>query len=154
MNTVEEDVSPEYFFVATLSLYKNVTDAKLASCKTARNLAKHRRFYKGSLRNIPGWHPFCYTYSHRNSKIDFLAYALLAHQRNSLYFCRKEGPARGGRIPCDLLAHQRNLLYICRKEGPARGGRIPYDLLAHQRNSLYHKSLAFLTVFLYYLLQR
>ena len=46
-------VNPEYFFVAALSLYKNVTDAKLASCIAARNLAKHRRFYKGSLRNIP-----------------------------------------------------------------------------------------------------
>ena len=43
-----KDVSPEYFFVATLSLYKNVTDARLASCIAARNLAKHRRFYKGS----------------------------------------------------------------------------------------------------------
>ena len=51
---VRKAVNPEYFFVATLSLYKNVTDAKLASCITARNLAKHRRFYKGSLRNIPG----------------------------------------------------------------------------------------------------
>ncbi len=51
---VRKDVNPEYFFVAALSLYKNVTDAKLASCITARNLAKHRRFYKGSLRNIPG----------------------------------------------------------------------------------------------------
>ena len=50
---VRKDVSPEYFFVAALSLYKNVTDAKLASCITARNLAKHRRFYKDSLRNIP-----------------------------------------------------------------------------------------------------
>ena len=29
---VRKDVSPEYFFVAALSLYKNVTDAKLASC--------------------------------------------------------------------------------------------------------------------------
>ena len=54
MNIGKKDVSPEYFFVATLSLYKNVTDAKLASCITARDLAKHRRFYKGSLRNIPG----------------------------------------------------------------------------------------------------
>ena len=51
---VRKEVSLEYFFVAALSLYKNVTGAKLASCKTARNLAKHRRFYKGSLRNIPG----------------------------------------------------------------------------------------------------
>ena len=54
MNTAKEAVNPEYFFVAALSLYKNVTDAKLASCITARNLAKHRRFYKGFLRNIPG----------------------------------------------------------------------------------------------------
>lgn len=51
---VRKDVSPEYFFVAALSLYKNVTDAKPASCITARNLARRRRFYKGSLRNIPG----------------------------------------------------------------------------------------------------
>jgi hypothetical protein len=29
---VKKDVSPEYFFVTALSLYKNVTDAKLASC--------------------------------------------------------------------------------------------------------------------------
>ena len=48
MNTAKEDISPEYFFVAALSLYKNVTDARLASCIAARNLAKHRRFYKGS----------------------------------------------------------------------------------------------------------
>ena len=54
MNTAKKEVNPEYFFVAALSLYKNVTDAKLASCIAARNLAKHRRFYKGSLRNIPG----------------------------------------------------------------------------------------------------
>ncbi len=45
---VRKDVSLEYFFVAALSLYKNVTDARLSSCITARDLAKHRRFYKGS----------------------------------------------------------------------------------------------------------
>lgn len=54
MNIPKKDVSPEYFSVIALSLYKNVTDAKLASCPAARNLAKHQRFYKGSLRNIPG----------------------------------------------------------------------------------------------------
>ncbi len=39
--SVRKDVNLEYFFVAALSLYKNVTDAKLASCIAARNLAEH-----------------------------------------------------------------------------------------------------------------
>ena len=70
MDTVKEDGRAEYFFVATLPLYKNVTDARLASCIAARNLAKHRRFYKGSFRNIPVCHPFSdATYSHRNLKL-------------------------------------------------------------------------------------
>ena len=38
---VREAASTEIFFVVTLSLYKNVTDAKLAICTAARNLAKH-----------------------------------------------------------------------------------------------------------------
>ena len=78
---VRKDVSPEYFFVAALPLYKNVTDAKLASCKAARNLAKHRRFYKGSSRNIPGWHPLWQYSFHRNPKINFRV-----SKKNCLFF--------------------------------------------------------------------
>jgi len=39
--------------VVALSLYKNVADARLASCMAARYLARHRRFYKDSLRIPP-----------------------------------------------------------------------------------------------------
>ena len=65
-----------YSSVAALSLYKNVTDAKLASCIAARNLAKHRRFYKGSLRNIPSCHPLCQYSVYWNPKIAFCDYIL------------------------------------------------------------------------------